>query len=89
MTKFLLSADNPKGWKLEDLLLQLQNDIVTKMARISADQRPEARIVFQNNIDIISMISECHRKAVESQKILESLGPSPGSTGAPRIGTDD
>jgi len=86
MTKFLLSADNPKGWKLEDLLIELQNDIVKRMARISADQRAEARVVFQNNIDIISMISECHKKAVESQKILDSLGPPPGTSGAPRIG---
>ena len=28
MTKLLLSPDNPNGWKLEDIIDEIQNDIV-------------------------------------------------------------
>ncbi len=38
MTKLLLSTDNPEGWKLEDIIDEIQNDIVRRSVRIVDDE---------------------------------------------------
>lgn len=87
MTHFFPSPDHPQGWKLEDLLVELQNDIVRRSEKIVDDKRPQARAVLQNNIEILGLLTQCIQKALGSSKILESLGPSEsGKGGAPRIG---
>ena len=48
MTKLLVSPNNPDGWKLEDIIDEIQNDIVRRTARIVDDNRPEARAVLHN-----------------------------------------
>ena len=87
MTKLLVGPDNPDGWKLEDIIDEIQNDIVRRTARIVDDNRPEARAVLHNNIEIMQLLTECSEKAHESTRILNTLGPiiSPRG-GAPRIG---
>ena len=80
ITKFLLSPDNPKGWKLEDALQQIQNDILRRSTLIADDPRSEARAVLHNNFKIMNLITECIEKAEKSACILDSLGPAcPGS----------
>lgn len=87
MTHFFPSAERPEGWMLEQLLSQVQNDIVRRSEKIVDDMRPQARQVLHNNIEILSLLTQCIRKAEESTKILQSLGPSGGSrSGTPRIG---
>jgi len=88
MTKFLMSRDNPNGWTLEDLLSEVQNDIIRRCERILDDGRAEARSVLHNNINILSMLSDCVQLARESTKTLNSLGKPEGPTGKPRIGKD-
>ena len=79
-TKFLLSPDNPKGWKLEDALPQIQNDILRRSTLIADDTRAEARAVLRNNFRIMNLITEAIETAEESARILDSLGPArPGS----------
>ncbi len=87
MTHFLATPENPDGWKLEDILKQLQNDIVRRSNKIIDDARPEARAVLRNNIDILAWLGQCVDKAEDSTRILNSFGPSAGATGEPRIGT--
>ncbi len=87
MTHFLATPENPDGWKLEDILKQLQNDIVRRSNKIIDDTRPEARAVLQNNIEILQWIGQCIDKAEDSTRILNSFGPSTGPGGEPRIGT--
>lgn len=87
MTHFLATPENPDGWKLEDILKQLQNDIVRRSNKIIDDTRPEARAVLQNNIEILQWIGQCIHKAEDSTRILNSFGPSAGRGGEPRIGT--
>ena len=87
MTKVLVSPDNPDGWKLEDILDEIQNDIIRRTARIVDDHRPEARAVLHNNIEIMQLLTTCSDKAHESTRILNSLGPSVSPQGGvPRIG---
>jgi hypothetical protein len=88
MTKFLMSRDNPNGWTLEDLLSEVQNDIIRRCERILDDNRGEARSVLDNNIRILSLLSESVHLARESTKTLNSLGRSEGPSGKPRIGKD-
>ncbi|HEY4635525.1 MAG TPA: histidine kinase [Alphaproteobacteria bacterium] len=87
MTHFFPTADQPQGWKLEDLLTEVQNDIVRRSEKIVDDMRPQARGVLHNNIEILALLTECIHKAEASTKILESLGRSESDHGgAPRIG---
>lgn len=87
MTHFFPTPDHPQGWKLEDLLTEIQNDIVRRSEKIVDDKRPQARAVLQNNIEILNLLSQCIQKALASTKVLESLGPSESDKGgAPRIG---
>lgn len=87
MTKLLVSPDNPDGWKLEDIIDEIQNDILLRTARIVDDNRPEARAVLHNNIEIMQLLTACSEKAHNSTRILNSLGPSASPQGGvPRIG---
>lgn len=84
-TKFLVTDDNPDGYKLEDILLAIRNDILHRATKIMADHRPEAAAVMNNNIRILSMLSDSIELAKSSSEILDkSFGPS--DPGAPRIG---
>ena len=83
-TTFLVTPENPKGWKLEDLLTEVQNDIIRRTQKIIDDLRPEARAVFNNNVEILGLLSQCIERAHDSTRILKSLGPH--EEGKPRIG---
>ena len=41
MTHFLLTDDNPEGYKLEDILTIVRQDIIKRLGLIAADKRPE------------------------------------------------
>lgn len=45
MSHFLVTDDNPKGYKLEDILMLIRNDVLTRALKISDDKRPEAQHV--------------------------------------------
>ena len=84
-TTFLVTEANPKGWTLEDILTEIQNDIVRRSQKIVDDTRPEARAVFNNNIEILGYLSQCIEKAQDSTKLLNhAFGPH--KQGEPRIG---
>ena len=85
MTHFLATSDKPDGWRLEDILSVLQNDITRRCTKIMDDMRPEARNVFHNNVEILHLLTECIHKAQDSSRILTRLGP-PSAAGQPRIG---
>jgi len=83
-TTFLVTLDNPNGWTIEALLTEVQNDMVRRCQKILDDTRPEARAVLQNNIEILSLLSQSIALAEDSIKILRRLGPH--VEGQPRIG---
>ncbi|MGH6719274.1 MAG: histidine kinase [Alphaproteobacteria bacterium] len=86
MTRFLATDENPVGWKLEDILTVLQDDIVRRSHKIIEDHRPEARQVLHNNIEILGLLTRCIDLAKGSSRVLASLGPSRAPNGPPRIG---
>jgi len=88
MTRFLVSEENPDGRKLEDILLEIRGDILTRCTKISEDHRPEALQVMENNMAILQNLTEAIDLAMESTALLDrAFGPSQaGKGGPPRIG---
>lgn len=84
-TKFLVTEENPEGYRLEDILTAIRNDMIQRATLIMDDKRPEAMAVMNNNIKILSNMAECIDLAKSSSDILtKAFGPSDGD--APRIG---
>lgn len=84
-TTFLVTDENPDGWRLEDILTVIQTDIMRRTQKITGDNRPEARAVLKNNIEILRCLSQSIEFAEDSTRILnKSFGPH--VEGQPRIG---
>lgn len=85
MTHFLVSDSKPEGYKLEDILTLIRNDIIMRATRIMDDRRPEAQAVLENNVRILNMLTDCINLADNSTRVLaKSFGEH--SEGQPRIG---
>jgi hypothetical protein len=85
MTHFLKSDEHPEGFKLEDVLNLIRQDVVKRTQKIASDDRREARQVLKNNIRILGLITEAMELAEDSTTILDkSFGPS--DPAQPRIG---
>jgi hypothetical protein len=85
MTHFLVTADNPKGHKLEDILALIRKDILTRTLKIADDPRAEAKHVLDNNMKILGLLSEAIKLAEDSSRVLtRAFGPS--KAGKARIG---
>ena len=84
-TTFLVTDENLDGWKIEDILMTIQNHMFWRTQKIVWDSREEARAVLNNNIEILGLLSQCIEKATELTRILNhSFGPH--KDGKPRIG---
>lgn len=88
MTRFLVTPENPSGWRLEDILGEIQKDIVRRCSKILDDPSPVAAPVRYNNIKILGHLTECIKLAEDSTRLLNSIGPSQATAagGTPRIG---
>jgi len=85
MTHFLVTDEKPDGYKMEDILKIIRKDIFLRTTKIMEDERPEAQIVMDNNVKILSLLSEAIAIAESSTTTLQkSFGPS--RNGEPRIG---
>ncbi|MDH2313114.1 hypothetical protein [Methylobacterium brachiatum] len=85
-TPVLMSKDNPTGWKLEELLPQLHQEIADKNARIADDRSATAILVRANNIRILDLILSAEELQRDTLARLAALRPDPGPGGPPRIG---
>jgi hypothetical protein len=84
-TKFLVTDEKPDGFKLEDILTAIRNDMIQRASRIMADNRPEAIAVMNNNIKILGYLAESIDLARNSTDILDkAFGPH--NADLPRIG---
>lgn len=84
MPRFLISEENPSGYKLEDLLSIIRSDILKKSNKIADDARPEAQHVLANNVQVLNLLTQAIDLARDSTKTLDrAFGPAHG---APRIG---
>lgn len=88
MTHFLVSDENPQGFRLEDILIAIRKDVVTRCGKIADDRRPEAQHVLANNVKILGLLTDAIHLAEDSTRTLDkAFGPSKSLYGGePRIG---
>lgn len=85
MSRFLVTDDNPDGYKLEDILSAIRNEIIQRATKIMEDTRPEAVHVINNNIKILNHLAESIALAEDSTAVLKkSFGQH--NSDMPRIG---
>ena len=85
MTQFLKTDEKPDGYRLEEILSIVRKDIVKRASKIIDDERPEARLVLENNVKILALLTECINIAEDSTRVLDkAFGPH--KQGQPRIG---
>lgn len=87
MTQVLMSPENPGGWKLEDLLSVLRDEILAKTNKIKDDRRPVAVHVTRNNRAILSLLSTAEDLQRDNYAKLDAFKKDEGPLGTPRIGT--
>lgn len=87
MTHFLVTEENPSGHRLEDILILIRKDILTRALKIADDRRPEATHVMKNNMRILDILSEAIGLAEDSTRVLNKSFGSAAKGGPPRIGT--
>ncbi|MEQ8369716.1 MAG: histidine kinase [Alphaproteobacteria bacterium] len=85
MTHFLVSDEKPDGHRLEDILTTIRRDVILRTNKIASDDRPEARHVLENNVEILRHLTDAIKLAEDSTRLLNrNLGPQ--VSGTPRIG---
>jgi hypothetical protein len=86
MTHFLVTEENPKGYRLEEILYLIRKDVLTRALKIADDKRAEALHVMQNNMRILGLLSEAIALAEDSSSVLDKAFGSSAKGGPPRIG---
>lgn len=85
MTKFLMSAEHPGGFKLEDVLLDVITDLRTKNRRNAGNTDTASVSIAENNRAIINHLAEALEFQRNTIEILDAIGPDQGPRGKPRI----
>lgn len=86
MTHFLVTDDKPDGYRLEDILMMIRKDMLTRAVKIVDDRRPEALHVMNNNMEILGLISQAISLAEDSTRVLDKAFGAGAKGGPPRIG---
>ena len=85
MTQFLATGEQPEGFKLEEILKIIRGELIKRTGLLVDDDRLEAAQVMENNLQILTRLSDCIRMAEHSSRLLnKSFGPH--QDGVPRIG---
>jgi hypothetical protein len=85
-TPILMTAENPSGWKLEDLLAQLRKELLIKTEKITGDSSVISLKVQCNNLSILRHLHTAESLQRESYAVLATKAPDEGPTGQARIG---
>ena len=86
MTRFLVSEENPTGYRLEELLALVRADVLKRLERIALDERPEAQVVFANNVQVLEHLTRATELARENTRVLDKAFGHKVLGGPPRIG---
>lgn len=85
-TPVLMSAENPTGWKLEELVERLRLELYAKTDRIGADTSQVAKAVRANNLHIIDLLAVIQCRQTDTLARLDEIRSDPGPGGPPRLG---
>ena len=81
----LMSKDNPTGWKLEQLLVQLRIELREKIARLQKNTSLVSRRVQDNNWLMMALLEYAEKHQLDTLRLLNELGPDQGPGGTPRV----
>jgi hypothetical protein len=82
----LMGTENPDGWKLEDLLGQLKEEVAHKITKIvDSPNQKISGLVVDNNLKIIEHLAAAQALQESNQVILNTVGPNQGPRGKARI----
>lgn len=82
----LMSSENHNGWKLEDLLAQVKQEVSEKINKIIHDPSPQAQLVVRNNLAIVEHLGAAEALQRSSYIVLDAMKANEGPAGTPRIG---
>lgn len=82
----LMSSNNPDGWKLEDLLVTLTNELEEKTRKVEKDTSTLSKTIQNNNLQIIGLLVQARAIQEQTYNLLNAKAPDEGATGSPRIG---
>ena len=89
-----MTAENPDGWKLEELSVQLMDEMRAKDAKLTGLMEAERdgnklaalKRARENNKAIIMAFDQINRRQLDTMQAFAAFGPDQGPRGAPRIG---
>jgi len=84
-----MGRDNPEGFKLEELLHNLIEEVELKCSYICDDPRIEAKTVLRNNQQIMGLLLQAESLQRLSYDVLDTMGKNEGPLGKFRIGQQD
>ena len=90
----LMTAENQTGWRFEDLASHLADEMWAKTRKfermLAVEMDPaKAAVVTEarrNNLHIIAALELARTYQLATMRLLDSIGPDQGPSGAPRIG---
>lgn len=84
--KILMSRENPNGYKLEELLEMISDDLKVKTALIqdSDDTCPAIPPIINNNRAIVKLLAQAKNLQIDSMRELDKVGEDKGPE-QPRI----
>jgi|GEM_PF-1178465 len=85
-TKVLMSAGNPTGRKLEELLADIIQDLRIKNDALELNTSATSAAIRLNNLGIIDCLALAGARQADTLRRLDLLGPDQGPGGTPRIG---
>jgi hypothetical protein len=85
-TKVLMSAGNPTGRKLEELLAEIVQDLRVKNDALELNPSATSAAIRVNNLGIIDCLALAGVRQSDTLRRLDLLGPDQGPAGTPRIG---
>lgn len=84
--QLLMSANNPNGWKLEEILQQIAGELEVKNEILKQAKRTKASLrISRNNESIIAELKQCVKCQLSTLEILDDIGPDQGPYGVKRI----
>ena len=80
----LMGRDNPNGWKLEDLLQKVFEEVRDKSLLICNSTHPQRDMILNNNCDIGQLLLKARDIQISTYKELDAVSPNLGPT-KPRL----
>ena len=73
-----MGTDNHDGWKLEDILQKIADEVAVKSEKISGSPHPQRDMIIEHNSQIIKLLNEARDIQVDTYKQLDAVEPNRG-----------